>query len=520
MKQKILAGLVVPLGAVLFLSLQTARAADHGDSPTASNNASADLNDVFFFLDPTDNNRVIIEMTVRGFIVPSEAVNMGIFDSQLVYRFSFEGTGDVIPDARIDITFAPRTTTSAGQVATARMEQGSTKVFEFNAPASNPSLNSTSPAQTVTTDSASGVSFFAGEVDDPFFFDIPAFSRFVAAVRAGSPNPAAAFIRGRDSFAGYNTMAIALSVPKALLPNANGVIGVYGATLRSEPQFGSALGNLATRGQVEGGSKVLIGGLTVSGTGAKRIVVRGIGPSLTASNVPGPLPDPTLKIFNDQAQLVASNDNWQDTQASLISGAHLAPTNPKESAILITLQPGAYTVILDDASGGTGIGVVESYDLDVAAPAVLRQLDRTAVPAVNVALVPFARKDEYNTATPEEDANGRFAGDIVATLKALGTDDTNIGILAEVAVVHGDYLRLNLNTANTGTGGGNNSGAGFPNGRRLADDVVDTLLFFILNQKPLPDNVYANDVPLENAFPFFGNAQQPRDTGIDDNTRN
>ena len=105
-------------------------------------------------------------------------------------------------------------------------------------------------------------------------------------------------------------------------------------------------------------------------------------------------------------------------------------------------------------------------------------------------------------------------------VKALGTDDTNIGILAEVAVVHGDFLRLNLTTANTGIGGGNNPGAGFPNGRRLGDDVVDTLLFFILNQKPLTDNANANDVPLKNTFPFFADAQQPRDAGIDDNTRN
>jgi hypothetical protein len=198
----------------------------------------------------------------------------------------------------------------------------------------------------------------------------------------------------------------------------------------------------------------------------------------------------------------------------------LAPQNSKESAILATLPSGAYTVILDDAGGAKGIGLVETYDLDVAAPTALRQIDRTGVPAVNVVLIPAARKDEYNTGTPEEDANGRFAGDIVATLKALGTDDTNIGILAQVAVVHGDYLRLNFNTANSGPGGGNNSGAGFPNGRRLGDDVVDTLLFFILNQKPLPDNVNANDVPLQDTFPFFALAQQPRDSGVDDNTRN
>ena len=64
-------------------------------------------------------------------------------------------------------------------------------------------------------------------------------------------------------------------------------------------------------------------------------------------------------------------------------------------------------------------------------------------PAVNVALIPFSRKDEHNFATPEDDAAGQFADDIVATLTALGTNATNIGILASVAVTNGDYLRLN-----------------------------------------------------------------------------
>jgi hypothetical protein len=396
------------------------------------------------------------------------------------------------------------------------MTQGATKVFEFTAPATNPSLNATPPAQVVTTDPSSGVSFFAGETDDPFFFDIPAFSRFVAAVRAGTPNPAAAFIRGRDSFAGYNIMSIALSIPKALLPSANNVVGMAGATLRADP-LPSVARNLATRGQVDGGLKVLIGGLIISGSGPKRVLIRGIGPS---SGVPGALTNPTLTLYNSQAQIIASNDNWQDTQGPDIAATQLAPKDPLEAAILATLQPGAYTAVVDGNSGGKGIALVEIYDLDGIAAAGTAQIDRAGVPAVNVALIPFGRKDEYNLATPQDDANGRFAGDIVATLKALGTDDTNIGILAEVAVNHGDFLRLNLTTANTGTGGGNNSGAGFPNGRRLGDDVIDTLLFFIANQKPVPDNVYANDVPLQNTFPFFGLAQQPRDAGVDDNTRN
>jgi hypothetical protein len=340
----------------------------------------------------------------------------------------------------------------------------------------------------------------------------------VAAVRAGTPNPAAAFIRARDSFAGYNTMSIALSIPKGLLPSANNVVGVSAVSLRADPQLASNLRNLATRGQVDGGDKVLIGGMILSGTAPKRVLIRGIGSS---SGVPGALANPKLTLYNSQAQIIATNDNWQDTQAPEIAATTLAPKDPLESAILATLQPGAYTAIVDGVNGGKGLALVETYDLDVAASSVpLRQVDREGVPAVNVALTPFARKDEYNFASTQDDANGRFAADIVATLKALGTDDTNIGILASVAVTNGDFLRLNLTTANTGTGGGNNSGAGFPNGRRLGDDVVDTLLFFIANQKPVGDNVNANDVPLKNVFPFFADAQQPRDSGVDDNTRN
>ena len=150
-----------------------------------------------------------------------------------------------------------------------------------------------------------------------------------------------------------------------------------------------------------------------------------------------------------------------------------------------------------------------------------RQVERMGNPAVNVALIPFARKDEYNFATPEDDADGQFANDIVATLTALGTNATNIGILASVAVTNGDYLRLNTQTANVGPMGGNNAGAGFPNGRRLADDTIDTILFFVANQNTLGDNVNASDVPPGNTFPFLALSQQPRDPGvIDDNTRN
>jgi hypothetical protein len=89
-------------------------------------------------------------------------------------------------------------------------------------------------------------------------------------------------------------------------------------------------------------------------------------------------------------------------------------------------------------------------------------------------------------------------------------------------VTNGDLLRLNLNTANNGPGGGDNPGAGFPNGRRLGDDVVDTLLNIITNGTiTTGDNVNGNEVPLQNGFPFLALPHQPFPPGTeDDQTRN
>jgi len=373
-------------------------------------------------------------------------------------------------------------------------------------------------------DAASGVRFFAGEVDDPFFFDIPGFSRFIGSVLAGAPNTSH-FDRARDSFAGYNTMAMSLSMPKTLLPSANSVTGLAAVALRPDKRAVTVLGNLSARGRV-GGDHVLIGGLIVTGNETKRVIARGIGASLGSKGVSAPLLNPTLTLLNSQAQVVASNDNWEDTQRTEILSTGLAPTEPREAAIIATLGPGAYTLVLRGLGGATGTGtaLVEVYDLENGAfeASTLRQVDREGVPAVNVALTPFSRKDEYNIGTPQEDAAGRFAADIVGLLRALGTNDANIGILASVAVTNGDYARLDLNRANSGPGGGNNAGAGFPNGRRLVDDVVDTLLNIVTNGAlTTGDKVDGNDVPFQNTFPFFGASQQPRNNGvIDDNTRN
>lgn len=242
----------------------------------------------------------------------------------MLFRFEIENTGDAKPDKFIDITFNHRSADPGpsprqilqipkAQTASVKLPNGQ----RFTAPVLNPSLGASSPAQTVTSNAGgTGVDFFAGEVDDPFFFDIPGFSAFVASVRNGSPDPTQ-LSRGRDTFAGYNTTAIALRLPVSMIKGAGNVIGVDAVTQRGSQSV------------------------------KKKGKIKSTGPSKT--------------------------------------------------------------------------------------------VDRMGNPAVNVVLVPFNRKDEYNAANTKADAQGVFAGDIVATLTALGTSQPNIDVLAGVAVSKGDF---------------------------------------------------------------------------------
>ncbi len=130
--------------------------------------------------------------------------------------------------------------------------------------------------------------------------------------------------------------------------------------------------NLSARLNVGTGDNVLIGGLIVDGTEAKQVLVRGLGPSLAVNGTPvaNTLADPTLELYKDGA-LVMTNDNWRDTQEAAIQATGLAPTKDLESAILMTLEPGEYTVILRGKNSGTGIGLVEAYDLDLTTQSTL-----------------------------------------------------------------------------------------------------------------------------------------------------
>lgn len=128
----------------------------------------------------------------------------------------------------------------------------------------------------------------------------------------------------------------------------------------------SQLGNLSTRGFVQTGSNVMIGGFILGGnSGNTRVAIRGIGPSLSQSGLTNVLANPTLELHNSNGTTLASNDNWQDDPASAaqLSANGLALQNGLESGIFTTLPPGVFTAILAGQNGGTGLGLVEVYNL-------------------------------------------------------------------------------------------------------------------------------------------------------------
>jgi hypothetical protein len=132
----------------------------------------------------------------------------------------------------------------------------------------------------------------------------------------------------------------------------------------------SKFGNISTRGMVGTGENVMIGGFILGGGGGgfAQVIVRGIGPSLADFGLTNVLADPTLELFDENGTSVASNDNWMDDpNMQTVADRDLAPTDPNESAIYEVLPIGSYTAILSGVGDTTGIGLVESYDVDIGA---------------------------------------------------------------------------------------------------------------------------------------------------------
>jgi len=130
--------------------------------------------------------------------------------------------------------------------------------------------------------------------------------------------------------------------------------------------FPAKLANISTRAFVSTGSNIMIAGFILGNhSGNDRVILRGIGPSLTALGVSNALADPNLELRDQNGALLFSNNDWQDdpAQAAALMAAGLAPSDPSESGIAATLPPGLYTALLTGVNSGTGVGLVEVYDL-------------------------------------------------------------------------------------------------------------------------------------------------------------
>jgi autotransporter-associated beta strand protein len=151
------------------------------------------------------------------------------------------------------------------------------------------------------------------------------------------------------------------------------VSGTYQIKVLNDGVPATGFLNISTRMQVGTGDSALIGGVIITGSASKKVIIRAIGPSLTS--LPGRLTDPTLELRDSSGGLLFLNDNWvESTQAQQIIDTGIAPSNDHEAAIVATLAPGSYTAIMRGAGNTTGIGVVEVYDLAQDVPATLANI--------------------------------------------------------------------------------------------------------------------------------------------------
>jgi uncharacterized delta-60 repeat protein len=149
---------------------------------------------------------------------------------------------------------------------------------------------------------------------------------------------------------------------------AGGVFTSYDNSVRTNIvrifEGSASFQNLSARAHVFTGEQILIDGFIVEGSENKTVLIRGLGPSLAGFGILNFLANPTLSLFDHTATLIAANDNWQTAANSNQIPVGLRPTDPRESAILTTLQPGAYTAFLQGKGATTGIGLAEIYDVD------------------------------------------------------------------------------------------------------------------------------------------------------------
>jgi hypothetical protein len=143
-------------------------------------------------------------------------------------------------------------------------------------------------------------------------------------------------------------------------------------TFELDGSTSSQLTNASSRALAQTGDDVIICGLTITAqNGSLPVLLRVLGPSLSQFGIAGTLGDPILELRDSNGQLVAANNDWEQTQRAAIRATGLAPFDSKESAILMNLAAGPYTAIVRDANGGSGTALFEAYNLRLPPPSLL-----------------------------------------------------------------------------------------------------------------------------------------------------
>ena len=156
-----------------------------------------------------------------------------------------------------------------------------------------------------------------------------------------APGPYTAVVRGKD-----NGTGIAL-------------VEVYDREISAD----AALANISSRGFVETGDNVMIGGFIAgNNAGSTKVLVRAIAPSLK-NELPAALDDPVLELRDKNGGIIALNDNWKDDERTEIEATGIPPSHDLESAIVRSLAPDAYTAIVRGANDTIGIALVEIYNI-------------------------------------------------------------------------------------------------------------------------------------------------------------
>jgi glucose/arabinose dehydrogenase len=149
-----------------------------------------------------------------------------------------------------------------------------------------------------------------------------------------------------------------------ILSDAHGGSGIGLIELyATNPALAANPVNISSRGLVQTGDNVMIGGFILGGTATRHLLVRAIGPSLGTAGVSNPLLDPTLELHDENGVLLAFNNNWRDSQESEIAATGLPPNDDREAAILMDLAPGSYTAVVQGLNNTTGVALVEGYDV-------------------------------------------------------------------------------------------------------------------------------------------------------------